>query len=118
MVHVCTDGGDRGFFGRGDMQKEFEEAAFKLNKGEVSGIVETASGVHLIQRFAVAPHLPMAAANVRAHQAGITMQNSRTASTASAAGRTTFCGAACGRLCSGPSVVGVPSNRTTDSGTG
>lgn len=45
----------RGFFGRGDMQKEFEEAAFRLNKGEVSGIVETASGVHLIQRFGLSP---------------------------------------------------------------
>jgi NIMA-interacting peptidyl-prolyl cis-trans isomerase 1 len=33
------------------MQKEFEEAAFKLNKGEVSGIVDTASGIHLIQRL-------------------------------------------------------------------
>jgi parvulin-like peptidyl-prolyl isomerase len=32
------------------MQKEFEEAAFKLNKGEVSTMVDTASGVHLIQR--------------------------------------------------------------------
>lgn len=41
----------RGFFGRGDMQKEFEEAAFKLEKGQVSHIVETASGVHLIQRW-------------------------------------------------------------------
>jgi NIMA-interacting peptidyl-prolyl cis-trans isomerase 1 len=34
------------------MQKEFEDAAFKLNKGEVSGIVDTASGLHLIQRLA------------------------------------------------------------------
>ena len=40
----------RGFFGKGDMQKEFEEAAFNLEKGEVSGIVQTASGVHLIER--------------------------------------------------------------------
>lgn len=33
------------------MQKEFEEAAFGLQKGEVSQIVDTASGIHLIQRF-------------------------------------------------------------------
>jgi NIMA-interacting peptidyl-prolyl cis-trans isomerase 1 len=41
----------RGFFGHGDMQKEFEEAAFKLEKGEVSEVVDTASGLHLIQRL-------------------------------------------------------------------
>jgi NIMA-interacting peptidyl-prolyl cis-trans isomerase 1 len=42
--------GDLGFFGRGDMQKEFEEAAFQLKPGEVGNVVETASGLHLIQR--------------------------------------------------------------------
>ena len=41
----------RGFFGRGDMQEDFEKKAFALKKGEVSGAVETASGVHLIQRW-------------------------------------------------------------------
>ncbi|PHH81691.1 hypothetical protein CDD82_179 [Ophiocordyceps australis] len=43
--------GDLGYFGRGDMQKEFEDAAFALGIGELSTVVETASGLHLIERL-------------------------------------------------------------------
>ncbi|KAL2872629.1 peptidylprolyl isomerase ESS1 [Aspergillus lucknowensis] len=42
--------GDLGFFGHGEMQKEFEEAAFALQPGEISDIVESQSGLHLIER--------------------------------------------------------------------
>lgn len=43
-------GGDLGFFGRKKMQPAFEEASFKLNIGELSDIIETSSGVHVILR--------------------------------------------------------------------
>jgi NIMA-interacting peptidyl-prolyl cis-trans isomerase 1 len=35
------------------MQTEFEDAAFVLQPGEMSHIVETGSGVHLIERLAL-----------------------------------------------------------------
>ena len=45
-------GGDLGFFGRGELYPEFEAAAFALRPGEVSEIVETPAGFHIIQLIA------------------------------------------------------------------
>ena len=42
-------GGDIGFFTRQQLVPEFEEASFKLQAGEISGIVKTKFGYHIIK---------------------------------------------------------------------
>ena len=50
-VSECSSkkkGGELGFFGRGQMVKEFEDAAFSTPPGQMTGIIKTVHGYHLI----------------------------------------------------------------------
>jgi peptidyl-prolyl cis-trans isomerase D len=45
----ATQGGDLGFFGRGQMVKPFEEAVFSMKPGDIRGPVESDFGFHIIR---------------------------------------------------------------------
>ena len=60
-----TKGGDLGYFRRGQMVKPFEEAALAMKPNEVSDVVETRFGYHLIKVYDIKPEQTLAYADVK-----------------------------------------------------
>ncbi|GAB1233944.1 SurA N-terminal domain-containing protein [Ferrigenium sp. UT5] len=62
----AANGGDLGLFGRGMMVKPFDDAVFGLKVGEISGLVQTDFGFHIIRLTAIQPGKTKPLAEVKA----------------------------------------------------
>jgi len=60
-----ANGGDLDYFGRGRMVAEFEQAAFAMKNGEISDLVKTAFGFHIIKMVDNKPESTRPVAEVR-----------------------------------------------------
>jgi peptidyl-prolyl cis-trans isomerase D len=62
---TAANGGDLGYFSEKDMEKPFAEAAFSLKKGEISDLVRTRFGIHIIKVEDIREALSSPLADVR-----------------------------------------------------